>query len=146
MAGFVETVVGGLTYGGAVRHIAINYGLVFASLGALAFPPAKVGNRRRRWIALAVTMAWVQAALWFIANAQGISLIWSALYGYIFAVLISERRWRPASIGHEHPLLPISLAAGIAGLLFYAVSLPPITTAAHAVAALIGGAWFALSR
>lgn len=146
MAGFVETIVGGLTYGGAAQHIAINYGLVFASIGILAFPPAAVGSGKRRWIALLVTISLIQAALWFIANAQGISLIWSTLYGYIFAVLISEKRWHPASMSHEHPLLPISLAAGIAGFLFYAISLPPITTAAHAIAAIIGGAWFALSR
>lgn len=126
----LTTFFDGLTYDGSLLHCLINYGLLCISALALhRYQPA-----RGWWACLLVATA-LQMALWFGANAAGVSVVWCMLAGFGLVA------WRRAGT-ERSPGLRFLLAAlllDLAGIALYAGWFPPITTEAHLVAVVLGG-------
>ncbi|WP_260926598.1 hypothetical protein [Novosphingobium sp. 9] len=132
MANVTTALLLGATYDGSVKHCVINYALVAAGVGLHTVPEASPVDQRGGWVPLAVVIAVLQVSLWLVMNAAGVSLVWSALYGHAFA----------GTGGRGRPLRLALLSAGALGLVYYAVTFPPVTTVAHLLAALMGAGWF----
>ena len=77
--------------------------------------------------------------MWFLADAYGVSLIWSGqLWLLILTILLwiknRDKRWG------QYEILSKTAAStlGLAAIVYYAIVYPPITTVAHVVAGLVG--------
>lgn len=138
----LQTLINGATYNGSVKHSLINYTLIIFSL----LPFIIAGNKKERskshWFTALLTAIVLQVALWFLVNATGVSVIWSLMYGFGLIFLL-----RHHLTGITVWLFIIGLLMGLFGIIYYAITLPFITTAAHLVAVLTGiGLYFLLRR
>ncbi len=128
-----QTLIDGFTYNGSALHIIINYAVLFFSVLPHLTAAQKKG-RRIFWLVLLISLL-VQVALWFIFKGAGISVIWCSLAGYN---LLLFRRTKLKTGDRNKTLFLISLFTALAGIIYYAVTLPPITTIAHVVGLLMG--------
>lgn len=133
-----EVIIRGLTYDGSVLHSVINHGLCVASVLALAWRAQAMGRAHREWVCCLLLASVIQVALWYL-GAMGVSLVWCMVSG--FALLQVRDTPVPARWG-----LVAALLLALAGLVFYAMTFPTITTVAHGCAVVLGvviGAVFA---
>lgn len=132
----LRTIVNGLTYEGQVFHILINYTLIILTvLPFLRNPDSSTSWERHGWKICLGIITLLQIVVWFIADAVGVSLIWSAMAGFLaFAY------WRGGfeQAQNKKRLVQIALTATFAAIVFYAVAFPVITTIAHVVALFVG--------
>lgn len=125
----METLLVGASYGGSAWHSGLNYGLLLIVL----FP--NLLDKRRSWLVLLIGFSLLQAGLWFVLQATGISLIWCALAGYNLWRYGRAQRPRFSSATF---LLAFSLGASLVLILYYALNFPFITTVAHGLALALG--------
>ncbi|MEL7530318.1 MAG: hypothetical protein AAFN10_03380 [Bacteroidota bacterium] len=135
----LQILVDGFTYRGHMLDIAINYVVLALCLLPYFFAKGKdkviLGNL---WVWIGLLMAALQIWIWFEMNESGISLIWSALAGLNILLLVKIKRSPEAENPLIKQLLWASLIAVLAANLYYAITLPPITTIAHIIALLVG--------
>lgn len=140
MAEPLQVIIAGLTYEGSLLHSLINYSLIVITLVPFLTPEARGSSRLGyHWAVCFLIALAVQVLLWFIADAVGVSVIWATMGGYSLMVRMAHenpdaRRW----------LLTASLVSVGIGIVYYAVTLPLITTVAHAIAVLLGIGIFAI--
>ncbi len=143
MNGFRQVIRRGLTYEGQIRDVLINYTLIILVLLPYVFAEQRTGGSRDwAWAAILAIALLVQVLLWFAVRATGVSIIWSALAGFILMDL-----WRGGMGGAQRNtyLALLVLGGAGAGIVYYALTYPPITTIAHLCAVLLGIAvWFVL--
>lgn len=120
-----QHLIAALTYDGSLLHSAINYFLIAISVLALARMP----SRSQRWLICALVAVIVQVLLWVMADAEGVSIIWSMLAGALLWEWLRHR---------QRGLVGVALVCDAAGLVFYLLSLPLITTIAHSLGVLLG--------
>ena len=143
MQEFGRVVWRGLSYEGSLRDVVINYALIVLVVLPYVFVRNRAGGPGGwGWAVCLVVALVVQVLLWFVVQATGVSIIWSALAGFlltdILRVGLSEAQ--PNSV-----LVLLALACTGAGIVYYALTFPPITTVAHLCAVLLGLAvWFVL--
>ncbi len=132
-----------LTYEGQVRDVVINYALIVLVVLPYVFVRNRAGGPGGwGWtVCLAIALV-VQVLLWFAVQATGVSIIWSALAGFLLMDL-----WRRA-MGDAQPnryLALLALVSTGAGIVYYALTFPPITTIAHICTVAFGiVVWFFL--
>lgn len=139
----LQTLTRAAFYDGSLFHSIINYALIAGAVQLHRLPPLRLTCGWHAWVPLAILIAALQVIVWFSADAVGVSLIWSALYGHAVAALAGQRR-RGFGLLRQSAYAVVLLAMGAGGYLFYAITFPPITTIAHSVAAAIGASWYAL--
>ncbi|SEK50347.1 hypothetical protein SAMN05428989_0237 [Pseudoxanthomonas sp. GM95] len=125
-----EVALRGLTYDGCVLHSVINHGLCVVMTVALAWKTPSSGRRHAGWLVCLLLVSALQVMLWWF-GAMGVSLVWCALCGYGLTQFRGTRG--AARVG-----LVVALLLAVAGLVFYAMTFPAITTVAHACAVLVG--------
>ncbi len=143
MNNFLRAIRRGMTYDGQIRDVAINYGLI-----AIALLPYVFAAQRREdvtdwsWAACLGIALLVQVLLWFTVRATGVSIIWSALAGYTFMELWSGG----TGIAQQNGFLAlVALGGAGAGIVYYGLIYPLITTIAHLCAVVLGvGIWLGL--
>jgi hypothetical protein len=131
-----EVVIRGLSYDGSLLHSVINHGLCLSSASALAWQAQRTGRGHRGWVCRLVLAVTIQVAFWWL-GAMGVSLVWCMLSGDALMQLRGARgaaRWG----------LVAALLLALAGLVFYAVTFPAITTIAHGCAVVLGWTMAAL--
>ncbi|SKB39554.1 hypothetical protein [Luteibacter sp. 22Crub2.1] len=130
-----DLIIRSLTYDGSVLHTTINVALLAITTTGNAWAwRARPFRAWLPWLSVFVVMTAIQIGLWFLANAAGISCIWSALAG---VALIQWQR-TGAQDRASRLALAIAAAAGLVGIALYLVWLPPITTIAHLISAVVG--------
>lgn len=127
----LQTLQEGATYNNHPFHIVLNYALLVLTLIPHLF---LLGRRSYGWLILFVLFTVIQVGLWFTNGAVGISIIWCAMAGYNL-LLFFRRRKEGVAIAFLFLFSPI-LAFG--AMVFYYLLFPPITTAAHVSAFLLG--------
>jgi len=145
MKEFRHVIRRGLTYegDGRRRDVVINYTLIILVLLPYVFTQQYLeGSGDSAWAACLAIALVVQVLLWFVVGATGVSIIWSALAGFILMDL-----WR-MGIGAAQPntfLALLALGGAGAGIVYYAFTFPPITTIGHVCAVTLGVVvWFVL--
>ncbi|MEO0470182.1 MAG: hypothetical protein AAF206_11215 [Bacteroidota bacterium] len=138
--------IGGFFYRGNLLDIGINYLLLFLCL--LPFFHAKGRQKEllgREWLWISLLFLVLQIWIWFSEHETGISLIWSALAGV--NLILIWRNWKEAEFAPRiRNLLIMSLIAVLLGDLYYAITLPPITTIAHGIASVVGMGVYGVMR
>lgn len=143
MNDILRTMINGLTYEGQWLHILINYSLIIMTVA----PFVRKGDlsaqkvEHQGWKICLAIITLLQIAVRFRADAVGVSLIWSAMAGFL---ALTDWRGARTQAKREPRLTQIALAAVCGALLYYAVAFPVITTVAHMVALLIGMSTFLL--
>lgn len=94
-----------------------------------------------RWVGCFLIALAVQVLLWFIVDAVGVSVIWATMAGYSLVLRTTRRE---AYTPGRRRLLTVALVSVLIGIVYYAVTLPFITTVAHVVAVLLGIGFFIL--
>ena len=149
-----------LFYGGAVIDIILNYGLILCYT-ILIFYPFFISFQIWRKIVESLLFMLIQVVIWICLDVCGVSLIWSGQLGLIIYCFISTltKKFRRHNNVETHDksienhdngdqddrknyLRMIAKLAGIflglAVLIYYAITLPPITTIAHVSAIILG--------
>lgn len=135
-----RVIADGLTYGGNLSHTLVNYGLIAVTTApfllledrAVAVPQ---GPLARRWAECLLIALAVQVALWFGADAVGVSVVWCAMAGYgLLALTSASEAFGPA----RRTLLKIGFGGALVGVLYYGAAFPVITTVAHGAALAMG--------
>ena len=143
MNSFLQVLRRGMTYDGRIAHVLINYALIILVL----LPNVFIGQRMEgspdwTWMTCLGIALLVQVLLWFIAQASGVSIVWSALAGY---TLIAYGTRGTGSAEQNGFLALLALSSAGCAIVYYAVTYPLITTIAHICAVLLGiGVWFGL--
>ena len=129
----MQTIVRALTYNGSVLDTVLNAIVLIVLVAAL------LTQRRSPWWTALVVVVVVQIAVWFALGVVGFSLVWSGLAGVAAVDLLVRRgtsgRW----------MLRGALIIALAALLYYAVTVPPISTIAHLLAVAVGAGIHALA-
>ena len=132
----LQVIVAGLTYNGSLLHIFINYSLIALTLVPFLAPGAHGSSRLGyHWAPCFLIALAVQILLWFIADAVGVSVIWATMAGYSLVLRTTRRE---AYTPDRRRLLTVALVSALIGIVYYAVTLPFITTVAHVIAVLLG--------
>lgn len=130
----LQVIGAGLTYNRNVLHMLINYSLIAITLVPFLAPGAHGSSRMGyRWAGCFLIALAIQVLLWFVAGVVGVSVIWSAMAGYSLML-----RMTGAYTPDRRRLLTVALASVLIGIVYYAVTLPLITTVAHVVAVMLG--------
>ena len=136
MNNFLRVIRRGMAYDGQIRDVAINYALIAIALLPYVFAGWRpAGSTDWNWAACLGTALVVQVLLWFAARATGVSIIWSALAGYTLMELWSGGTGIARQNGF--PAL-VALGGAGAGIVYYALIYPLITTIAHLCAVVLG--------
>src|SRR5919205_1687403 len=136
MNDLLRIVVNGLTYAGNLLHSLINYSLIAMTIVPFLMPTAQSrALATRTWIGCLLIALAVQVILWFGLGAVGVSVIWSTMAGYSLAERASHSTQRDPT---RRQLLTVALVSATFGILYYAVTLPLITTLAHGMAVMMG--------
>lgn len=144
MRNLLSVFIDGLTYAGNLQHSLINYGLIALTLLPF-FAPDKGQSSpvARRWLSCLLVAVVVQALLWFLADAVGVSIIWCMMAGYTLLVYLTAG----SSVDpRQHRLLVVALISALLGIAYYAWTFPLITTVAHGMAVALGIGLFFLFR
>ncbi len=114
----------------------INYALIILVLLPYVFVlRGAKGSDGWAWATCLAIALVVQVLLWFAVGATGVSIVWSALAGFLLMDL-----WR-GDIGGAHAntfMALLALGGAGAGIVYYALTFPLITTIAHICAVLLG--------
>jgi len=132
----VDLIITALGYDGSVLDMALNAVVLIAVLTALS------AQRRSPWWIVLIVMAVLQVALWLAAGAVGFSVVWAGLAGAVVVELVVRSGSRP----RQHSMLVIALVVVLAAIIYYAVTLPLITTIAHLLALVLGVGIHLLAR
>jgi len=124
----VDLIITALGYDGSVLDTVLNAVVLIAVLTALS-----AQRRSPSWIVL-IVMAVLQVALWLAAGAVGFSVVWAGLAGAVVVELDVRSGSRPRQLS----MLVIALVVVLAAIIYYAVTLPLITTIAHLLALVLG--------
>ena len=124
----MDLIITALGYDGSVLDTALNAVVLIAVLTALS------AQRRSPWWIVLIVMAVLQVALWLAAGAVGFSVVWAGLAGAV----VVELGVRSGSRPRQHSMLVIALVVVLAAIIYYAVTLPLITTIAHLLALVLG--------
>lgn len=125
----MPTILNGLTYAGDLIDILINYALIL-----IVLLPYFLSLRRaprshtRRWLLGLAIIAAGQVAVWFAWRAVGVSLVWSGMAGYLAADFLRDRTF---TLRRQRRWVTAALILAGAGVYFYAITLPMITTWFH---------------
>ena len=141
MNNFLRVIRRGVTYDGQVRDVAISYALIAIALLPYVFAGQRpAGSTDWSWAACLGIALVVQVLLWFAVRATGVSIIWSALAGYTLVELWS------GGTGIANGFLALVAVGGAgAGIVYYGLIYPLITTIAHLCAVVLGvGIWLGL--
>ena len=131
----MDTITGALTYDGSVLDTVLNTVVLVVAIVAL------VAQGRSPWWVVLVVITVLQVVLWFALGVVGFSLIWSALAGAAVVELVGRRR-----MPGNRWALGVAAVAALVLIVYYAVTLPAITTVAHLLAVLVGIGVHALVR
>ena len=136
MTDILQVSARGLTYDGQIRHVVINYALILLTVLPFAFARSRP-RRAAAWpwggcLGLAFG---VQVLLWFTLGASGVSIVWCALAGY---ALMGFLRAEPGLVPQSRVLTILALGSAAAGILYYALTFPALTTIAHLCAVVLG--------
>ena len=128
-----------LLYDGSILDIIINHSLIlFYSF--IFYYPWKVNYLiiNKIFITVHILICIIlQVSVWFLADAYGVSLIWSGQLGLlIFITLMVTYKLKSLTDVQLH--LVLVMAPGVGGVLYYALVFPPITTVAHLTAVFVG--------
>ena len=132
----MDLIITALGYDGSVLDMALNAVVLIAVLTALS------AQRRSPWWIVLIVMAVLQVALWLAAGAVGFSVVWAGLAGAVVVELVVRSGSRP----RQHSMLVIALVVVLAAIIYYAVTLPLITTIAHLLALVLGVGIHLLAR
>ena len=124
----MDLIITALGYDGSVLDTVLNAVVLIAVLTALS------AQRRSPWWIVLIVMAVLQVALWLAAGAVGFSVVWAGLAGAVVVELVVRSGSRP----RQHSMLVIALVVVLAAIIYYAVTLPLITTIAHLLALVLG--------
>ena len=124
----MDLIITALGYDGSVLDTVLNAVVLIAVLTALS------AQRRSPWWIVLIVMAVLQVALWLAAGAVGFSVVWAGLAGAV----VVELGVRSGSRPRQHSMLVIALVVVLAAIIYYAVTLPLITTIAHLLALVLG--------
>jgi len=124
----VDLIITALGYDGSVLDTVLNAVVLIAVLTALS------AQRRSPWWIVLIVMAVLQVALWLAAGAVGFSVVWAGLAGAVVVELGVRSGSRPRQLS----MLVIALVVVLAAIIYYAVTLPLITTIAHLLALVLG--------
>ena len=127
-----------LLYGGSISDILINYTLIILYSAILYYPWSSNLLISKPLTTLHILICTcLQVTVWFLADAYGVSLIWSGQLGLlILIILITCKEMKKTNV--QLCSLVLGCSAGLATILYYAVVFPPITTVAHGVASIVG--------
>lgn len=140
----LQTFIDGFTYNGSIKHSMINYVLIlFTVLPHLPAVRSQIKGSRGRWIWTLMTTVFVQILLWFLLDVVGVSIIWCSMAGFNLLVLLKGETYNQH---RKKMLIIVSLLLSSIGIVYYAVNLPPITTIAHIIAAVMGVGLFYLGK
>ena len=132
----MDLIITALGYDGSVLDTVLNAVVLIAVLTALS------AQRRSPWWIVLIVMAVLQVALWLAAGAVGFSVVWAGLAGAVVVELVVRSGSRP----RQHSMLVIALVVVLAAIIYYAVTLPLITTIAHLLALVLGVGIHLLAR
>lgn len=138
----VQTLVDGVTYNGSIRHCIINYVLILLVL----LPHLRITGKQqaiRMWFSTFITAVLVQALLWFVAGAVGVSVVWCAMAGFNLVHFYKSNELHTAELKR---LYIVGFVASFTAIVYYAVLFPAITTVAHGIAVGMGAGLFYLYR
>lgn len=124
----MDLIITALGYDGSVLDTVLNAVVLIAVLTALS------AQRRSPWWIVLIVMAVLQVALWLAAGAVGFSVVWAGLAGAVVVELGVRSGSRPRQLS----MLVIALVVVLAAIIYYAVTLPLITTIAHLLALVLG--------
>ena|SRR5688500_8083243 len=132
----LHTIGNGLSYGGQLLHIFINYALILLTVAPFLLNGHRLASSKQQgWIVNLVVITCLQVVVWFLAGGVGVSLIWCAM-----ACFLALHYWRGgfAEAEKRKRLTQVALIAALAAIVYYAVAFPVITTVAHLIALLVG--------
>ncbi|MBX3014608.1 MAG: hypothetical protein KF832_24020 [Caldilineaceae bacterium] len=130
------TLMNSLTYEGHWLHAWLNAMLIVLTVLPFLRAPRPPGWRPHQgWKLCLGIITLLQVALWFLADAVGVSLIWCAMAGFL-----AGESWRGGFT--QNRLAQAALLAALAAIVYYAIAFPLITTVAHLVAVLVGVTFF----
>ncbi|MEI9810404.1 MAG: hypothetical protein WDO16_22405 [Bacteroidota bacterium] len=135
-----RTLIDGFTYGGNVMHCIINYSLIVVTVLPHLLKSNPYIRNRNAWLSALILSLVVQVIIWFVFNDSGVSVIWSSMAGFNTMILLKRG---PDRYGKKL-LLILSLVTALSAIIYYAVTLPLITTCAHVIAVLMGFGFFYL--
>ena len=127
-----------LLYGGSISDILINYTLIILYSAILYYPWSSNLLISKPLTTLHILICTcLQVTVWFLADAYGVSLIWSGQLGLLFLILLITCKTSKKTDAQIY-ILAMACSAGLAAIIYYAVVYPPITTLAHGVAGMVG--------
>jgi len=131
-----QTLLNGATYGGSFQHSIINYTALMVAILPQFIGISEIESKiKNGWIWTFFSAAFIQIVLWFLANAMGISLIWSILTGFNFILFIKKK----SLLGSLNKIVySINFVLVFFATAYYFVAFPLITTIAHLVAFALG--------
>jgi len=129
-----------LLYDDSLPDIAINYSLLLTATLVTSIPwPGGLSLPPLRNAALLLLLVTTQALVWYLAEAFGVSLVWCGQLGLLALTLALVLRSRPHQCAAPQVLAySTALLLGLAGIVYYSIHFPPITTVAHLLAVLLG--------
>lgn len=154
-----------LTYDGSALDIGLNYSLLAISIGAGIYLLLSSTNSRRTVLAAAIwqgialiALFAFQLGLCMLVGCAGVSIIWNAIDGFMGQQLMSntdyserkkakqlieppERARNPLILCVREPAIVAVIGSILVGFIvdvYYACTLPAITTVAHISAIVLG--------
>ncbi len=133
MTEFTNTLYNALFYLGDWLFVRINYFLLLTALSVYLFFGIKRVNRW--WWISTLIATFLQILLWFMLNAQGISIIWNAISGMLLLDFLRNRK--ELSIKEKTAILFVFTLI-LSGNIYFSFITPLITTIAHISALFLG--------
>lgn len=124
-----------LTYDGSVVDIVINYAMLAVNLWITLLVNQREGLQRWLFLPLTTFLFAFQVILCLVIGCMGISVVWSALFGY-YVVLVAYGGER--LILKEQVAFWFGVFTTLVTCVYYLVTDEFITTVAHLCAALMG--------
>lgn len=127
----LQKAINAVTYNGAVKDMVINYALIVTVIVPHFIAGDNLKENNRSWYWVLCTSIILQVIVWYYANAAGVSIIWCALAG---CNMLRFGRDLPYVTTAAKIVLITSVLFAMAGVIYYFIRLPFITTSAHIIA------------
>ena len=141
-----------LTYNGSAFDTMLNAAVLVILIVALAI------QRRSPWWISLVVMVVVQVTLWSTLGATGVSVLWSGLTGVAVVEFVAGREssgrtptatrssTATSPLSRRRWMLTATILVALATLVYFAVTLPPLSTVAHLLSLGIGAGVHTVAR
>ncbi len=141
MNNVLQRLIDGFSYDGNLKHSVINYLLIAFSLLPYLVKANAAKASSNVWLSVFIISLVIQIINWFVFDVSGVSVIWCCMAGYNFMYILKSG---DSMYTDNKILFIVNLLTAIAGIVFYAITLPIITTWAHIIAVLAGAGLFYL--